>query len=202
MSSVNPYSNEKEFPSFQNYNIENYNGHFIDIGSNEISNETNKDLFDSINESTNLVNENDIEPTPLNTPSMIQTGTIPVSYDSTPVSVSYVPSDNKNEQTVIEDDLYVPEPSVAEEQPDEEEVTQKSEDADADADVDVDVSVSNTETNISNSETNILNEEEENNEINITNNYFNMFSRYKICPIRMTIIFLLIIIIGILFFLK
>ena len=200
MSSVNPYSNEKEFPSFQNYNIENYNGHFIDIGSNEISNETNKDLFDSINESTNLVNQNDIEPTPLNTPSMVQTGTIPVSYDSTPVSVSYVPSDN-NEQTVIEDDSYVPEPSVAEEQPDEKEATQKS-DVDADEDADVDVSVSNTETNISNSETNIINEEEENNEINITNNYYNMFSRYKICPIRMTIIFLLIIIIGILFFLK
>ena len=45
-------------------------------------------------------------------------------------------------------------------------------------------------------------QEEESNEINVTNNYFNFFNRHKICPIRMTIIFLLIVIIGILFFLK
>lgn len=197
MSSVNPYSNEKEFPSFQNYNIENYNGHFLDIGNNEISNEKNEELLNSLNNSSNLVN--DFEPEPLNAPSLVQTDTIPVSYESTPINVTYIPepsiANDEDEPSVPDDEGQ---PSVADEDSNTPEISDKKTSSE---DIEV-VNISNTETNISNTETNIISEEEESNEINVTNNYFNFFNRHKICPIRMTIIFLLIVIIGILFFLK
>ena len=218
MCRVYPYSNEKEFPLFQNYNIENYNGHFLDIGNNEISNEKNEELLNLISKSSNLVDDieqtplntpslvqngtipvsyesnlvDDIEPAPLNTPSLIQTDTIPVSYESTPVNVTYVPESSfanyENVPTISNENISTPEISDEKE---------SSDDLD-----EVVNSLSKTETNISNTETNIITEEEESNEINVTNNYFNFFNRHKICPIRMSIIFLLTVIIGMLFFLK